>query len=165
MGKAAAIEPSILVVDDKAQNIIATTELLRRMEIGNKIYSAPNGKVGLELARKIQPVVILTDWEMPEMNGIELVRQIKSDPETSEIPIIMITAVMTDFESMNEAFDAGVHDYLRKPFHDLEFFARVRNTLRLQQTFSQLKEVSELAEKESASLWHANAKIAKLGIL
>jgi len=66
------------------------------------------------------------------MNGLELLKELKKSYKTKDIPFIMITAVKIDASSMKESFEAGVHDYLKKPFDKLEFIARVSATLKLQ---------------------------------
>ncbi|WP_405205136.1 response regulator [Aquimarina sp. LLG6339-5] len=133
------MEYSILVVDDQPDNIKYISLLLKEMGLGKKVYSAPNGKIALGLAEKIMPDIILSDWEMPETNGLELLKTLKQSPKTKDIPFIMISAVKVDAKSMKESFDAGVHDYLKKPFDKLEFMARVSATLKLQGAYLKIK--------------------------
>ncbi len=137
------MEYSILVVDDQPDNIKFISLLLKEMGLGKKIYSAPNGKIASELVKKVSPNLILSDWEMPEMDGLELLKSLKLSEETKDIPFIMISAVKVDAESMKESFDVGVHDYLKKPFDKLEFMARVNATLKLQDAYLKIKKSKE----------------------
>lgn len=145
-------QAAVLVVDDEPQNIALTVELLRRMELAAKIYSAPNGQVALELARQYRPRLVLTDWDMPVMDGLELTLELQSGATTRDIPIIMITGVMTEAASMQEAFYAGVRDFLRRPFAELEFFARIRNTLELQESLDALRRHGAAIEAKNEQL-------------
>lgn len=138
------MEYSVLLADDKPENISQMVGFLREMGLSKNIYSAPNGKVAYTLAQKYRPNLILTDWDMPEMDGLALVKSIKSDPKTREIPVIMVTAVMTEPKRLREAFDAGVHDFLRKPYSHLEFLARVGNAIKLDNAY---KEATYAREK------------------
>jgi two-component system sensor histidine kinase/response regulator len=152
---------SILVVDDHADNIRTINALLQEMGLGKKVYSAPNGRIALELAHMYLPDLILSDWEMPEMDGLELVKALKASEATRNIPVIMITAVKTDPVSMKESFDAGVHDYLQKPFNNLAFFARVGATLRIAsqshliaQQHAELQKMNHLKDRMLAAISH-----------
>ncbi|MTI21963.1 hybrid sensor histidine kinase/response regulator [Fulvivirga sp. RKSG066] len=152
---------SILVVDDKPENIALIMEYLGEMGITKSVYSAPNGKIASELALKYSPDLILTDWDMPEMTGLELVKFIKGDEATQHIPIIMITAVMTEPKRLQQAFDSGVHDFLSKPYSKLEFFSRVGNAMKLDQAYKEvnlaklrLEELNQLKDKLFSIISH-----------
>src|SRR5690606_27815676 len=83
------------------------------------IYEASNGKEAIELTRKINPDIILSDFMMPEINGIQFCFEIKNDIETSHIPFILLTS-LTDTQYKIEGMNIGADIYLEKPF-DLEF--------------------------------------------
>lgn len=159
------MEQAVLVVDDQPDNIKTITLLLKNMGLGKNIYSAPNGKIALELAEKFHPTLILSDWEMPEMNGIELVRALKESQRTKDIPVIMITAVKIDPESMKESFDAGVHDYLSKPFDNLEFVARVNATLKLQNSYLTIKKSRGEIATQMLTISKQHEELERLGSL
>lgn len=156
---------TVLVVDDKADNIKVINSLLREMDLGRNVYSAPNGKIALELAKKFLPDLILADWQMPEMNGLELLKSLKASPSTQDIPFIMITAVKIDPASMKASFDAGVHDYLRKPFDKLEFFARVGATLKLQKAYLNLQQSQEEIQKQANLISKQHIELQKVNQL
>ncbi|MEQ6167810.1 response regulator [Ekhidna sp. MALMAid0563] len=149
---------SILVIDDKPGNLKIIIDELKELGLHKQALTAPNGKIGLELAKKYIPQLILTDWEMPEMGGYQLVEAVKADEALAHIPIIMVTAVMKKPEDLSESFKAGVHDFLSKPFNKLEFQARIKNVLRLSETERSLREsYKKLSELDKAkSTFFAN---------
>jgi len=103
----------ILVVDDSAtmRRIIINV----CMQLGQKkenISEAPDGKIGLEVFNKTSPDIVLTDWNMPIMNGLELVEEIR---KISKVPIIMITTEGGKGEVIT-ALKSGVNNYIVKPF-------------------------------------------------
>jgi two-component system, OmpR family, KDP operon response regulator KdpE len=114
----------ILVVDDEAQII----RVLRRSLNAHRydVRTAADGQAGLELFHDWHPDLVITDLSMPEMNGLELCREIR---KTSLSPIIVLS-VKGEEHSKVEALDAGADDYITKPFGINELLARVRATLR-----------------------------------
>ncbi len=159
------MEYSILVVDDQPENIKFISLLLKEMGLGKKIYSAPNGKIALSLIEKTVPDLILSDWEMPEMNGLQLLRVLKESNLTKDIPFIMISAVKIDAESMKESFEAGVHDYLKKPFDKLEFMARVNATLKLQKAYLEIKKSNNEIANQALLISSQHEELQKLNRL
>ena len=114
----------ILIVDDEPQ----ITRVLRR-SLGAHRYevrTAADGESALDTVRDFAPDLIITDLSMPEMNGIELCREIR---KKSEIPIIVLS-VKGEEKTKVEALDAGADDYITKPFGIEELLARVRAALR-----------------------------------
>ncbi|MEO9477153.1 MAG: response regulator [Cyclobacteriaceae bacterium] len=134
---------AVLALDDEPGNLSHLVKCLREIGIQKKIYTAPNGVIGLKLAKKYLPDLIITDWEMPEMNGIELIEKLKQSTDTSEIPIIMTTGVRMDSAELAIAFKIGVHDFLRKPYDILEFQARVQNALKLHSAQKDLRKTND----------------------
>jgi signal transduction histidine kinase/ligand-binding sensor domain-containing protein/DNA-binding response OmpR family regulator len=90
------------------------------------IFEAENGKQALDIARKKNPDLVITDVMMPEMNGMEFCRRLKKDIEISHIPIIMLTA-RADIEDKLEGLELGADDYIEKPFEAEELKLRIRN--------------------------------------
>lgn len=103
---------------------------LRRDE-NSEVFYAPNGKVAIELAKEELPDIIIMDWEMPVMNGIEAIEVIKKTPKIDQIPIIVATGIQTNDESLKKALASGAVDFLRKPYSEIEFNARVESALRI----------------------------------
>lgn len=120
---------TLLIIDDDAQN---RQLLVRFLEANDQfvIYSAPSGKVGLEIAFHEIPNVIILDWQMPEMSGIEVLSRLKSNSATKEIPVIMFTGIMTDTRSLRQSLQLGAHDFLRKPIEAVELEARINAVIR-----------------------------------
>lgn len=103
----------ILVVDDHEEIRDALAAILD--EEGHEIIHAENGKIGLERAIKDSPDVVLLDIAMPEMDGLEVLRRLKSDPATQSIAVIMVTA-QGDRHAMVKAVQLGTRDYITKPW-------------------------------------------------
>ncbi|EIJ40763.1 signal transduction histidine kinase [Galbibacter orientalis DSM 19592] len=118
--------PVLLVVDD---NKDIRTFIKQALKDDYFIYEAENGQEGLELAKKYSPNIILTDLLMPIMDGIELCEKLKTNPATSHIPIIMITAKASQ-ESEVEGLKNGADDYIRKPFDMDALQIKILNTVK-----------------------------------
>ena len=105
----------ILLVDDSRTSLMLQKMMLKDVELELDIHTASNGRQAVEVAARERPDLVLMDVMMPEMNGFEAVRAIRSMPEIAATPIIMIT---TRGESSNLAsgFAAGCNEYLVKPF-------------------------------------------------
>ncbi|WP_303318060.1 two-component regulator propeller domain-containing protein [Flavivirga abyssicola] len=112
LSKARSKLPVLLIVDDNAD----IRSFIKRV-LGEEynIYEAENGKVGLELANKLMPNIIVTDIMMPIMDGIEFCEEIKTRKETSHIPVIMLTAKLSQ-ETEIKGLKIGADGYIRKPF-------------------------------------------------
>ncbi|NEP11110.1 MAG: response regulator [Symploca sp. SIO2C1] len=126
---------SVLVIDDD-DSIFEVIEGLLYRENYNLTYLA-SGKEALSQIDEIQPDVILLDLMMPEMDGIETCKQIKSNQRWSHIPIIMITALSSK-EDLARSLDAGADDFVSKPINSIELRARVRSMLRIKLQYDAL---------------------------
>ena len=123
----------ILVVDDHPNNLDLLEALLGRQNY--VVDRAENGLIALRKVTQNPPDLILLDIMMPEMDGYEVCRRLKSDPNTCTIPILFISA-LTDADDKVKAFQVGGMDYITKPFQMMEILARVNHHLmirRLQQ--------------------------------
>lgn len=118
----------ILIVDDEVQNLQLVGEILRRE--GIPFVFALNGMEALEVINDQPPSLILLDIMMPDLDGFQVCRKIKENPETNEIPIIFLTA-STDISNIVSAFSVGGVDYIKKPFIREELLARVSTHLDL----------------------------------
>jgi signal transduction histidine kinase len=134
----------ILIVDDVAKNIQVVASILK--EQGFDMSFARSGKAALTLIASEPFDLILLDIMMPEMDGLEVCRQLKENPQTLEIPVIFLTA-KTDAESILKGFEIGAADYVTKPFHAPELIARVKTHLRLKHTHDQLWEANATKDK------------------
>ena len=123
-----AARHSVLVVDDS--NLLRGI-LKEELEAeGFEVHMAEDGKSALEKAHDLRPDVILLDVGLPGMDGYEVCRRVKGDAATSDIPVLMITA-LNELKDKLAGFDAGADDYLTKPFFTKELLARLRTNLRV----------------------------------
>lgn len=141
-------DATILLVDDEPENLHEIESFCYNSNMSCKIIKSPNGEIALKCAREKRPDLIITDWDMPGMNGIELVEHLKSDIATQDIPIIMFTGIMILSENLQTALEAGAVDYIRKPLDKIELLARARTVLQLSDSLKELKkQKQELVEK------------------
>ena len=126
----------ILITDDDPKIPSAIVENFERQGYHYCFYQSLDGETALRLAREKQPDLILIDWELPGISGLEVVRSLKNDKQTRDILVIMITGVMTSVDHLQTAFDAGVVDFIRKPLEPAEVIARVRSMLMLSKAYS-----------------------------
>lgn len=120
--------PRLLAIDDSAM----IHRLLKARLEGERleIHSATGGAQGLATARTLQPEVILLDIQMPEMDGFAVLKELKSDPSTQDIPVIFLSGA-SEPESKIRGLDMGAIDFVAKPFDIGELKARVRSALRI----------------------------------
>lgn len=128
----------LLLVDDEPLNLKLYDKMLK--DFNFQIITAANGQECLNKVQEYFPDLILLDWNMPVMDGIETLEILKKDDSMKDIPVLMITGVMTSSEDLSFAMSVGAIDFLKKPFDRLELCARVRNILLLSETLKTLKE-------------------------
>ena len=120
----------VLVVDDTPMNIKVLLDLLTVK--GYEVITAESGPVALEKISSRKPEVVLLDVVMPEMDGYEVCRRVRANPETAVLPVVMITALDPTQERI-KGLEAGADDFLTKPINQAELLARVRTLLRIKQ--------------------------------
>jgi len=116
----------ILIVDDDLDTLRLVGLMLQRQ--GYQISAATNGQQGLDKAFEEHPDLILLDVMMPDMDGYEVTRRLRQDPNTLNTPILMFTA-KSQLDDKVTGFEVGVNDYLTKPTHPAELQARVKTLL------------------------------------
>jgi two-component system phosphate regulon response regulator PhoB len=119
--------PNILVVEDEAALVTLLKYNLEKE--GFAVAAARDGEEGVLMAREGKPDLILLDWMLPLLSGIEVCRQLRRRPETRSIPIIMLTARGEEGDKLR-GLDSGADDYVTKPFSPTELVARIRAVLR-----------------------------------
>lgn len=137
----------ILVVDDIEVNLNLIVNILELAGEDYDIITARNGRVCVDLALQECPDIILLDWEMPVMNGIDALRELKATPATADIPVLMVTAY-TASEFVEEALDCGATDYIKKPINQIELRARVKSALKLNQSLKTVRIQNEQIQKQ-----------------
>ncbi len=126
----------VLVVDDVEQNV-----RLLEAKLSSEYYtvfSATSGVECLEIVKNVSPDIILLDVMMPEMDGFETCRRLKSDQDTAHIPVVMVTA-LSEIEDRVEGLNSGAADFITKPIDELHLFARVKSLIRLKVMLDELR--------------------------
>ncbi len=134
----------ILVVDDDTN----TARLLRGWYKDQlvEVLEANNGDDGIGLARSEKPDLILMDYSMPGTNGFEASRRLKADPATAHIPVVLLSAHRAP-QIKREGFDAGIDQYVEKPFDLDEMDARIRKVIEKSRAYLKLEEAATVDEK------------------
>ena len=133
---------TLLIVDDEKHNRSLLTELLRG---DYRVILAKNGGQALERAREHQPDLILLDVLMPDMDGYRVIRELKNDDLTRDIPVIFVTALDSAGDE-EHGLELGAVDYISKPFNPAIVRARIRNHL---QSVRQRRLLEQLAMLDS----------------
>jgi len=146
------VKYTILVVDDDRFVHMFIENAIETENHEYKIISAYNGQEGCDVAFSEELDLIIMDWEMPVMNGIEAMEILKGDPKTSDIPVIIITSS----GNLQTAFDAGAIDFIRKPIDQIELLVRVKSTLSMFKLIRSIVKQTETLEQQSYELEQKN---------
>ncbi len=117
----------VLVIDDE-ENIIDLIKLGLKYE-GFEVEAVGEGEEGIAAAQRSNPIFIILDWMLPDMDGLEVCRRLRSNPTTQDIPILLLTA-KDEVGNRVAGLNTGADDYLTKPFDFEELVARIRAILR-----------------------------------
>jgi len=147
----------ILIIDDEPDAIAVLKLLLEK--IGYMIYSTLNPSNIIDTLKNSPVELIMLDWQMPEKDGMDVLKQIRSHSEFIDIPVIIVTGVYMDSSDLKLALDIGATDYLRKPIDKIELEARVANSLRSVDCHK--KKIDMALELKNKQLEHVEIK-AKL---
>ncbi len=145
----------ILIVDDHPTNILILRERLVKEDF--EIITANNGEEGVAAAIENKPDLVLLDVIMPDVSGIEVCKTLSSDPRTSSVPVILVTARISH-QDIEEGFRAGAFDYIKKPIDLDELVIRVKSALRFRETH-QLQIENARFKTFAATVVTANHKI------
>ncbi len=143
-----SVNKKILIVDDQISFLDTIIDTFERNELAYGIFRTTNSETALEIAKEEQPDLIITDWEMPLLSGIDMIKRLKSETKTADIPIVICTGVMTGPDHLKIALEAGAIDYISKPIDETELIARTQSILKIAEYQKQLLEQKnrELAE-------------------
>jgi signal transduction histidine kinase/DNA-binding response OmpR family regulator len=118
----------VLIADDEMQTVVMLSRILERE--GYRVCSAPDGKAALEAAQRLRPDLILLDFQMPGMNGFEVLQKLRENPLTANIPTIIVTAKARQPSDIARGLNLGADDFVQKPFDPGELMARARSKIR-----------------------------------
>ncbi|WP_035984862.1 PAS domain S-box protein [Leptolyngbya sp. KIOST-1] len=143
--------PRLLLADDNGDMLDYVSRLLGPQY---QVETVRHGQAALAAIRRQPPDLVLSDVMMPELDGFELLRQLRADPQTQELPIILLSARAGEAARL-EGLAAGADDYLTKPFSARELLARVEATLKLAQMRQEAKAVLQRSEERYRTLFEA----------
>ena len=156
----------LLVVDDNPVVLLGFSELLR--SAGFEVLEARTGGDALRLAKEHSPDLILLDVMLPDINGVELCRRIKADPELSSLFLVLLSSSQTSSGSQASGLDAGADGYIARPIENCELLARVQSLLRIQQAEAALRQAHDKLEhrvrERTAELAEANDALRSMSL-
>ncbi|MEW6187019.1 MAG: HD domain-containing phosphohydrolase [Thermodesulfobacteriota bacterium] len=138
----------ILAIDDKMDNLITLSALLKNLMPGCEVITAQSGREGIEKAQAVLPDVVLLDVRMPDMDGFETCRRLMSEERTRRIPVIMITAIDSDAKTRAIGLDCGANAFLHKPIDRYELISQVKVALRIKNAEDALRKERDSLENK-----------------
>jgi PleD family two-component response regulator len=148
----------ILVVDDTIENLRFLSMLL--LEQGYQVRKALSGKMALTAAQAAVPDLILLDINIPDLNGYDVCKQLKQDPQTALVPVIFLSAI-NDVTDKVRAFQAGGVDFITKPFQFEEVLIRIQTHLKIQELQSELQSKTTQLQQALSDLKQMQAQIVQ----
>ncbi len=156
----------ILIIDDNPDNIVIMQAMITEAFPAALILTALNGLDGIRLAAEHDPEVILLDVIMPDMDGFTVCRTLKADPQTSDIPIVFVTALKGDREYRILALECGAEAFLSKPVDESELIAQVRAMIKIKTAMhdkrNEKERLARLVEEQTIDLQLANEQMLRL---
>jgi len=122
-------QDKILLVDDLEENLFIISQILKNEHKSYQTYHCSSANDAKRIVNEFTPDLIITDWDMPDVSGIDLIRYLKCKSDTKHIPIIISTGVMVSASNLKQALAEGAIDFIRKPFDEIELCARVQSAL------------------------------------
>ncbi len=129
-------QSTVLIVDDNPQNVELLQAFLESLPV--KIVTAADGVEALAKVAEHKPDLILLDIMMPRMSGFQVCRQIKSDPKTKDIQVLMVTA-LNELGDIEQATECGTDDFVSKPVNKFELLTRAKSLLRVRHLKGELE--------------------------
>ncbi|MBN2426515.1 MAG: response regulator [Calditrichaceae bacterium] len=141
----------VLIVEDNKENLDLIRYFLKSQNY--ILYASFDGEEALKQVAEIQPDIILLDIMLPKIDGFQVCEELKKNPETRFIPIIMITA-LKELKDKIRSLEAGADDFISKPFENIELLTRVKSLLRVKKYHDELKHTNNaLKEKNDILVW------------
>ncbi len=156
---------NFLLIDDDPTILRLLEEVIARSFADARVFTSETGGKGLELAKTKMPDVILLDLSLPDIGGVEVCRQLKSNDRTRNIPVILVTASQKESQEIVNGLETGADYCLHKPFETANLVAHVRASLRIKQTEDKLRSekirVEALFERQTADLLQSRELLAE----
>lgn len=140
----------IFIIDDVVDNLKTFVSIFEEHRPNYDIFQTNNPENAVHIASKVQPDMIITDWDMPQINGVQLIEKLKKEKETKDIPVIMATGVHLSSEDLKIALETGAVDYIKKPIDATELVARTNSVLMLSDYHKQILDVKDQELTESS---------------
>ena len=157
-------QTSILLVDDDPEILYTTSHLLNKN--GYHVIQADSGKKTLEQLQKAKPDLVLLDVILPDINGIDLCKQIKEEDKANDLFVVLISGVQNTPDHKSKGLDAGADGFIARPFHIQEFLSRINAFSRLKKSQKQLKKSEErknaILKGTNAGTWEWNVQTGEI---
>lgn len=151
----------VLMVDDNNFSLQVAKNALVEGRVNCEILLCTSGWRALEVLKSEEIDVVLLDIIMPEITGIEVLKQIRSNPDNKDIQIIMLTAT-TDRTYLKECFDSGANDFISKPLEPIDFIARINAAFRVREYHNRLNKALRLTIKQNQELSDMTKKLKEV---
>lgn len=159
---ASTCKHKILIVDDQADNVDLLDDMLTSEDY--RTVAVHSAMEALSFAQGENPPMVITDWLMPEMDGLELCRRLRSDRRLGYPYIIVVTA-NTDRDALSQAFASGADDFLAKPVNRKELLSRVHAGMRIIDLQTRLRRANRRMKQLNGALTDANEKLARMAMV
>ena len=157
---------TLLVVDDNPVVLLGVSEFLR--SAGFKVLEARRGEQAIEVAREQRPELILLDVMLPDVNGVEVCRRLKADPESKSLFVVLLSSSQISPVNQILGLEAGADGYIARPIENRELLARIHSMLRIQQAEEALRRAHDELEcrvrERTAELAGANAALRAMSL-
>jgi len=148
----------ILIVDDEPALLEGIVKFYIETQEPYELFQALNGETALAVASEVVPDLVLTDWDMPVMDGLQLIAKMKATEAFCDIPVVMMTGMMLTAFDLRTAMSVGAVDYLRKPIDKIELLARTKSMLRISLANKTIRQQEE--DHLNAELDHHKKELA-----
>jgi DNA-binding response OmpR family regulator len=148
----------ILIVDDEPALLESIVKYYIESREPFDLFQATNGENALRVVHKVIPDLILTDWEMPVMDGLQLIAKLKANEKLCDIPVVMMTGFMLSAFDLRTAMSVGAVDYIRKPIDKIELLSRTKTMLRISAANKTIRKQEE--DRLNSELEHHKKELA-----